>query len=520
MSSDVTDFNGYSHGALRKMVEALNSGDVMAASDPWRRAADTLKKIRTALDTASGDATYSWQGNTSDAFYSKMTKLATSVNNTAAYANDAANTLRMMSEAIDQAKHDMPEEPGFWSQVGNAISDTAQNAVGIQDDSTQIPIKDQKKAEAVAVMQTLANKYRTATPVLKPPVFSNIDESTVPPPDPTPAAALSAFVMGAGLGAIGGYTSAPVNTQVVTRVSGGVGAPTAVAPPREQVVAPAAPTDSGIKGGVANPAPKPPKSVAVGADAPVVSHKADSQPVRPTSSPSVPSSQPVITGSGTGLDGAVVAAPRPPLAGAAGGAATAGVGVGGSGNTLPMGYGAGVARIPTLGPRLSAGSFNGEAEPNRRPGVGESTFDEEAEGASASRVGGGGLGRSSAARQGYGIGEEPSAAGRGGGYGRGGAARKVGVGGVVGEGEEPVVGRVEGGPRKGFTEGGSGLGLRGRVASEPEDAAAERSGTGLMPGQTQAARRKKRREGKRADYLVEDEESWMSAEDVNPGVVE
>lgn len=515
MSADVTDFNGYSHSALRKMVEALNSGDVMAASDPWRRASDTLKKIRTALDTASGDATYSWQGNTSDAFYSKMTKLATSVNNAAAYANDAANTLQMMSEAIDQAKHDMPEEPGFWSQVGNAISDTAQNAVGIQDDSTQIPIKDQKKSEAVAVMQTLANKYRTATPVLKPPPLSNIDETEVPPPDPTPSAALSAFVMGAGLGAIGGYTSAPVNTQVVGRVSEVPAAP-AAAPPRPSACAPVAPTDAGIKGGVANPAPKPLKSVAVGADAPVADHKADSHAARPASGPSAPAAQSSVTGNGTGLDATAVAAPRPPSAAPSGGPTGLVGGGGGSGSMPPMGFGTGAGRIPTVDPRLSAGAFNGEAESNRRPGAGGSTPGEE--GAEESV---GGSGRPGATRQGLGPAEEASAAGHRSGFGRGGAARRGGGGGsVVGEGEEAMVGRAESAQRKGFTEGGSGLGLRGRAASETEAAAAERTQPGLLPGGTQAARRKKRKEGKRADYLVEDEETWMSDEGVNPGVVE
>ncbi|MFF7636597.1 hypothetical protein ACFZB9_26115 [Kitasatospora sp. NPDC008050] len=513
MSADVTDFNGYSHSALRKMVDALNSGDVMAASDPWRRAADTLKKIRTALDTASGDATYSWQGNTSDAFYSKMTKLATSVNNAAAYANDASNTLQMMSEAIDQAKHDMPEEPGFWSQVGNAISDTAQNAVGIQDDSTQIPIKDQKKSEAVAVMQTLANKYRTATPVLKPPPLSNIDETEVPPPDPTPSAALSAFVMGAGLGAIGGYTSTPVNTQVVSRASESPAAP-AAAPPRQPACAPVAPTDSGIKGGVANPAPKPPKSVAVGADAPVADHTVDSPPARPAAGPSAPLTQTVVTGNGTGLDATAAVGPRPPLAMPSGGPTSAVGGGSGPGGMLPMGFGTGAGRIPTVDPRLSAGAFNGEAEPSRRPGAGGSMSADEGTEESA-----GGSGRTSATRQGFGPDEGASAAARRSGFGRGGSARKSGGGSVIGEGEEAIGGRAESAPRKGFTEGGSGLGLRGR-ASESEAAAAERTGPGLLPGGTQAARRKKRKEGKRADYLVEDEETWMSDEDVNPGVVE
>ncbi|MDH6121513.1 uncharacterized protein YukE [Kitasatospora sp. GAS204A] len=508
MSSDITDFNTYSHSALRKMVQGLNSGDVMAASDPWRRASETLKQIRTALDTASNSATDSWQGASSNAFYDKMTKLANSVNNTASYANDAANTLQMMSEAIDQAKHDMPEEPGFWSQVGNAISDTAQNAVGIQDDSTQTPIKDQKKAEAVAVMQTLANKYRTATPVLKPPAMA-IDEQDVPPPDPTPSAALTAFVMGAGLGAVGGYVTAPENTQVVSRVTDGRTAP-AVAAPRARTVEAVAPSDSGIKGGLANPAPKPLKSVAVGADAP-----ASSQSVSPTAGPSTPPAQPQTVGGGTGLDSTGVIGGKAPLAGSTG---IPGSPVGGgaaNSSSLSMGFGGTPGRSFAMGPPASAGIAPGEAEMGQRASAGASESVSAGEGAGESAAGrAGGFARGGMV--GGAVGERPSGA-RAGGFARGRAARE-GSGGVIGE-DEMVGGRAASGPRESFTEGGTGLGARGRVPAEPGAEETER-GTGLLPGGTQQARRKKRREGKRAEYLVEDEETWMADEAANPDVVE
>ncbi|MCX4748768.1 hypothetical protein OG455_25175 [Kitasatospora sp. NBC_01287] len=510
MTSDITDFNTYSHSALRKMVQALNSGDVMSASDPWRRAADTLKQIRTALDKASGTATDGWQGTSSDAFYGKMTKLANSVNNTAAYANDAANTLQMMSEAIDQAKHDMPEEPGFWSQVGNAISDTAQNAVGIDDDSTQVPVKDQKKAEAVAVMQTLANKYRTATPVLKPPPINNIDDPDVQPPDPSPSAALAAFVMGSGLGAVGGYVTAPANAQVVARVTDSPSAP-AVAAPRTQAVTLATPTDSGIRGGVANPTPRPPRSVAVGADTPVGAHEV--RPALGSSTAPVPPAPSHNLGSGTGLDGIGVMSSRPPVAGGMG---VPGGAVGGSpasGGSLPLGFGSTVGRPFAMDARSSAG----EAEPARGAGLGtgEPVFTG-GEGAERS-VTGRAAGFARGGPLGEGAGDGTSVGSRSGGYVRGGAARSVGDG-VIGEGES-APGRAAGGPRQAFTEGGTGLGARGRVPAESGAEEAER-GPGFLPGETQEARRKKRKAGKRADYLVEDEETWMADESVNPDVVE
>ncbi|WP_157537956.1 WXG100 family type VII secretion target [Kitasatospora azatica] len=481
MSGEVTDFNKYSHGTLRSMVEALNSGDVMSASDPWRRASDVLKQIRTALNTASGDATSTWEGSSSDAFYESMTKLANSVNNTAAYANDAANTLKMMSEAIDQAKHDMPEEPGFWDKLGNAISDTAQNAVGVQDDSTQIPIADQRKTQAVAVMQTLANKYRAATPVLKPPPSPNIDNSEVPPPDPTASAALSAFVLGSGLGAMGGYTTAPEAVSAVPRASGS-GSSAPVDSPRQRTTRSVAATDSGITGGVANVSPKAPQGTAVGALR---------SPGEETPSPV---GQAPVPGSGTSLDGITITGSKPSVASGGGVLGTTPVSGRATNGGVPVSFGGVVGRGTPGGARPSGGAFTGEAEPGtsggRRPGANGDLFAGESGEASS---------------------------GRGTGVARRGAARRSP--GVIGEGEGEVVGRSGGGTRKAFTEGGSGIGARGRAQAEYGGASPEEP-AGFLPGSPQETRRKKKRKGERADYLVEDEETWVSGEAVNPDVVE
>ncbi|MFE2407837.1 WXG100 family type VII secretion target [Kitasatospora sp. NPDC059408] len=156
-----TDFGAYSHTQLRAMVQALNPGEVMAAGDPWRRAADTLKAIRTTLTRASTEAATTWEGTTSDAFHTRMLHLADRINHAAAYANDAANTLHHVADAIAKAKRDMPEEPGNWAQFKDAVTTFT------DDDPT--PLAARKKAEAATVMQTLAMHYRTATPMLKAP---------------------------------------------------------------------------------------------------------------------------------------------------------------------------------------------------------------------------------------------------------------------------------------------------------------------------------------------------------------
>ncbi|MDH6110722.1 uncharacterized protein YukE [Kitasatospora sp. MAP12-15] len=420
MSSDITDFNSYSHSALRTMAQALNPGDVMSASDPWRRAAATLKQIRTALDTASGDATDAWEGTTSNAFYEKMTKLANSVNNTAAYANDAASTLAMMSDAIAQAKREMPEEPGFLAQVANAISDTAQSAVGIDDDSTEIPLADRRKAEAVAVMQTLANKYRASTQVLKPPPMTSPEEvDAVPPPDTTSSAAVGALVMGAGLGAIGGYSfPAQGGYGPESRALGSDAQHSPAVVTRSDAI-----TDPGISGGIAQAAPRPPRPVGVG--------------VRPAP--------------GTTLDGAIApaAAPRPTWAATSVGAGAAATGTG-DGVRFPAAVGLGL--IP------------GEAAGVPARGVGSADFLGEPQGKGAGAV------------------DEPR------------------------------------GRQKAFTEGGTGLGARGRAQDARSEGDPQR--VGYLPGSTKDERKKNRRAGKRADYLVEDEQTWNPDQRVNPTVVE
>lgn len=66
-----------------------------------------------------------------------------------------------------------------------------------------------------------------------------------------------------------------------------------------------------------------------------------------------------------------------------------------------------------------------------------------------------------------------------------------------------------------FTPGGSGLRARGGGAGNGPE------GQGGMPGHGAGGRKSKDRRGQRPDYLVEDEETWMSGStDSNPTVIE
>ncbi|WP_405013141.1 WXG100 family type VII secretion target [Kitasatospora sp. NBC_01539] len=461
MGNRYSNFNDHSHAAMIDMVQSMDSGGVMAASDPWRNAASTLKQIRTALNTASADATSSWEGATSDAFHTKMTNLADVVNNAAAYANDAAVALEMMSEAIDTAKRDMPEEPGFWDKAGDAISDTAKSTVGVDDEDTRTGVADEKKAQAVAVMEVLATKYRAATTFLKPPRPGIDDEITdLPPSDSGGAGALAGLIMGGGMGFAGaGQSSSGTAARASSSRTSPQGAVTA---PKQS----AGPTDSGIKGGTANPTPTP---------------KAPSGP-------------------GTGIDGVVTGVkPGAPGSGTGAGGLVNGAGDGGIHGVGGVKGGGGATGVTMTGPTGGTGLVRGSGSTTGGTGLVRG---------SGSTTGGTntGAGRAFGAS---GMGEGGAGAGKGGAGGRSGAVGRR-AGGVIGE----AGGTGRGGGA--FTEGGSGLG-RGRGAAG-QGAAGQ--GHGGMPGSSQAGKKEKKKGSDRPDYLVEDEETWVSGDRVNPNVVE
>ncbi|WP_441245907.1 WXG100 family type VII secretion target [Kitasatospora sp. McL0602] len=459
--SGFTNFNGYSHGDLRNMVQGMDSGGVMSAGDPWRRAADTLKQIRTTLDSASGDATSTWEGSSSDAFYAKMTKLATSVNNIAAYANDAAITMSMMSEAIDQAKREMPEEPDFWDKVGDAVGDTAQSAVGVDNENTRTTVTDERKAKAVAVMQTLATKYRSATSYLKPPPFGGqVDDVTdIPAPgEPSGATAIGALIMGGGMGLAGGSQSRQSGTTMQRMATEPERSAQSPKSPQSAKYSTSATTDPDIKGGLANPVPKP--------------------------------LAPGKSGPGTGLDG-VVLGTRPPGGGL--GPVTGGTG-GGSGG-------------PGSESWLSGG------------GQGGGTFgagggrDGSVSGGTARLGGGAGRGGATFGSGGLEGGEGSTGAGRAGRSGSGRAGTAIGG---SGEGSSRRS-FTEGGSGLGRGRGQAGQGADGHGAGGKGQGKGQAEGG---PGGAKGRKKEKKADKARPGYLVEDQETWESGREANPDVVE
>ncbi|KJS56443.1 hypothetical protein VM98_07140 [Streptomyces rubellomurinus subsp. indigoferus] len=444
-----TNFHDFSHADLRKMAQALDPGAVMAAGDPWHKAAAALKDIRQRLNRFSGEAIESWDGATSDAFHTHMLDLATKLNTAAAYAQDAGNALHDMSEAMAKAKRDMPEEPGWWDQRKDDVG-------GVFSDDDHIRLVDRKKAEAAAIMQTLAMHYRVSTTALKVPPKSapwKDDQGTAGTDgDPiSAAAAAAAVVSGTSVGGPARSTGSPGPQRSK--------APLAPKPMTSEARNAPTPTDSGIKGGTAQAAPKP-SNVAGRSPAPGISGTPVSVPSGSVPSPATAGGQTSVLGTtqtvmpGTGPFGGgqevrptapTTVSPVVPLPGQAG-------------KELP----GGAPRAGGPGPRNGRSLVGGTG-----PGGVES--------------GGGSRGESTA---------------------------KPG-GGPVGRSGEPR-------GKQAFTEGGSGLGARNRASGV--------AGTGAVPhgvpmSEGQRRRKGTGKDGKRPDYLVEDEETWASDEPVNPNVV-
>nr|BEK66077.1 hypothetical protein KPHV_33040 [Kitasatospora purpeofusca] len=496
-----TDFRQFSHAELRAMVQALNPGEVMAAADPWRRAADTLKAIRTTLTRASTEAATTWEGSTSDAFHTRMLHLATTINTAASYANDAAITLKAVSEAIAEAKCNMPEEPSGWAQFKDGVGDTFSSLFGADDEDARTDLANQKKAEAATVLQTLAMHYRTAAPMLKPPPppakpGGKNDYTDLPEDDGAGAsgyAAVGGFLGGAGAGYSGAGTvpdSRPRETGVADPRTGGTGRSASPAASPAYSTPPPAPSDPGVKGGVAM---SPPKSV------------------------------PVSFGAGTVVDGNEPGSSSAPGRKSPDPGSTSLLGTSGSGGNQVLPSSSAAQPVASQGTGGTSPHPNGTAQPfSPVAGARRDTSEREAARVGKERT----SGRNTAGRSGAAFGAEGMSGASGGGMSGAGSTRGRGTAGgaagraggtIVGTGDRPGKG---GGGKQAFTEGGSGLGVRGRI--QPETGGRSPSAqTPLMPlGSSGRGREDEEKKRRRPDYLVEDEETWASDKPANPNVVE
>ncbi|MGW4809160.1 WXG100 family type VII secretion target [Kitasatospora sp. NPDC004272] len=493
-----TDFSAHSHAELISMVNALDSGSVMAAADPWRRAHETLTRIQAALTTATNDATSAWQGSTSDAFHQHMTMLAENVGTAAETTHYTATVLQELSASIDQAKAAMPEEPGFWDSVGDGVSDFAKESVGIDNDDTQNSIADSRKKQAVTVMQVLAVKYNVASTSLKRVVRFDEDPDSAkqltPPSDGT--AGFIAAIAGVTAGSFQGSSRSTGSSGSQTALKSTSTSRTPQAPKLQATVV--RPTDAGISGGTANPVAQP-KGPGTGIDG-------------------IPGGSQGGARGGTATVGGPSGVHGPTGSGGGGlsGGGTAGGPLGQGAGTLAGGTGLGGSRAGFSGNSVSkAGTFGSNGLSGGGAGAGGTAAGGAGgAGARAGGMGGGGMGGGAGA----------GGAGGGGLKGRTGSGLTGKAGGVVGEAAQGGAGG------RAFSQGGSGIGRSrfgqgaGAAGGAGQAGAAGQGGAAGhgagMAGHGQSSKRAKKGTSDRPDYLVEDEETWASGKNANPNVVE
>ncbi|MDH6117955.1 uncharacterized protein YukE [Kitasatospora sp. GAS204A] len=532
-------FAAKSHQELLDMVMNTDTGVISTRGGALRGASSTLTEISAQLKTNVQNL--EWTGAAADSFRDWAGKLNTATNQLSDYAVAAAPPLEAAATALGTTKA-MPPVPtteldtlSRYASQGPPLSPPEQ-AQRKMLDPTYVTTQEAQAAQAkvdtdhqdaVAAMTSLASAYDESTSQLKaltPPLFPPTPTSVMGPPPPGQSDSQTRQAVSYGGG--GGGSS--------YRGGGTYKPPTGPGPVRNAPVQPGPPPP--VHGG---PTPPP-------IQAPPIRYPVPPPVTGPTPPPiqAPPITNPVVPPS-TGIDHVVPPPTLPPQGTVPGGPPPQG-GPGGGNVGGPGGFG-GLPGGSYPGGRYPGGSYPSGSYPGgsypggSRPyggltGTGTPNLDEGISGG----VGGPGAvsGRSQlganaigAEEGGAGAGGRGAAGGMGGGGGGFGGGRggvgggRGGVGGGIGRNRGLVsaeggeVGGSRGPGAEGeFTPGGSGLRARAAASAEGEGGAAGHSG--MMPGgMGQAGKRKKDRRN-RADYLVEDEETWVGGTPgSNPDVI-
>ncbi|WP_329123726.1 WXG100 family type VII secretion target [Streptomyces sp. NBC_01465] len=470
-----TNFMEYSIKGLKRMVEDADPGKILEISQHWKSVHHTLSggegdktgrvdgvsagdSVAGMLDKAVSNVLEHWEGQAAQAFQRKAQEVSTSIRNAAAYASLTAGQMDAVQNDLRQAKETMRsiKEPGFWDKVGDKLSDYDRDDTQMQKDLANGV--DAKAAAAANADRLSATKERQlqAVSVMESlgsnyqTYAKNIKTDNIDQQKPI----------------------TPPNNQVT------VPPPVHIPTSNAKVPGKAGTTDKWSSGQV-----KPVQT------APTVPHDSSLPPAHTlpsTGSHDIGSYTPPSVG--TSVDG--ITTPTPTTGIGSGGIGSGGGGVGGGVGTGGLGGG---------GVGGGSGSGFGVA------GAGGLA------GGMAAGAGGRGGGVGGAA----GAGRGGAAAGRGMG-GMGGGAGAGARGGASGAGGRGALARARGGAvgaAKGVTNktgAGAGSGLHGSRGGSQRGA----SGAGGMGG---AAGRGKGKKGQgegsdRPDYLVEDEETWISEE--------
>lgn len=505
-----TNFSSNTLEALKAMVRDAQPDKVDEIADHWMHVHDQLAgdapdgSVRDLLDKAVSDVLEYWHGTAADAFAARSKTLSTSLKNGSLYAKNTSHTLKSAAVDLREAKRAVTELQDTESErksgniVGAAISfakdgvDKAgdflfRDDTGLKSDISKGMSADKARVahdgslsrgreialQAAAHMEKLGASYNVKANQLAGPGARD-PEKPISPPDSTVPPPGVGFAVVPAVASPRRGTAPSVSGRPA---EGGTSARGGVTSPRSPGAGGTNEVGGGERGGSAGSGARP--------------------------------AMPHAPHPGTALDGVRGGVPNPasPPPGTGPGGPVVGGGPGNSGPgsggpVMPPGGQVVGGRGPSGGRMVRPGSPSSPSTPRGgRGGAGKSTMP-------------GAPGQSGqAGRPPIAGATGPGASGKGGTPGRqGGWARRPG--GVVGEPNKP------GAPGRG-AQGGSGLhrSRGGALSGSSEGSSRARGPMGVPPGGRNAREDKDRRRSTRPDYLVEDEETWISQRDVVPGVI-
>ncbi|MFG2693750.1 WXG100 family type VII secretion target [Kitasatospora sp. NPDC048407] len=538
---DGGEIDGASHEQLVAMVQHTDPIAVMQVAQRLLAAANKMDEVSEELHAHMSGL--DWEGAAADSFKNWGGQVSKSTMDLASYSRNAGEYMASAGETLATVKSGMPAVPhadmqtvsryddqpndavstggailgGMIPGVGAGIGSWAAGKIADAVDSDWVTPAEAKAAqqrvnqahnEAIQQMNKLAQAYQQSTMQLnsvQPPVFPPL------PSDTTDRGNWSSVPVEVGGGTSGGTIRNPGGGTTLPHPPPRVG-PTPT--PRPPVPAPVPP---------APVPPNPPQPPIPGPPHPPVPVPVPPAPVPPAPVPPAPTPWPPDPGTRIDHTPPAPTPPGPTVPGHGGGGGGGGIGGGGlgdvGGGSSGGGRGGGYQGGPIGGGPIGGGLGGGGATGTGRTGGGAPGTGGAA--GAGGRAGGtttaGGAGQTGqAGRAGTpGMGGMPHG---GGGMGAGGA--KGGAGGARGGGLVSRGGGTVGGQRgsasgRDVTPGGTGL--RGRA----ERGADGRAGQGGFGGGHGGANRKGKPQGKRPDYLTEDEDTWTSGMGpVNPNVIE
>ncbi|GGQ81158.1 hypothetical protein GCM10010195_41100 [Kitasatospora griseola] len=511
MASHKTPFDSYALIPLKDMVGHSSPDQIRQVGEHWKSVHQELNDVAAKLQEAVQHATANWQGAAAQGFAQKGGQIQQSLANTAAHASNTSVAMDYAATALQQTKSTMSQikVPGFWDRVGKTLNDGfASSDEGLKRDlasgmnridavnknAHELSATEVAHQYAIGVMEHLGPQYTEAASYIdEPPKRDSGDGGTHEAYPPQPAVSPPP-----------GHTPPTMPMPKYPEGHPKDQPPPGYVPPKDP----------------GQPSPWAPGQVEPMPPTHGVPPITPGQPWKPPSTGldgwTPPETGPGLpTGPGGGLPGGVGTLPGP----GTGGGGTGGGGFPGGGGYVPgvggggylPGGGSGGGRTGGVGTGGlgTGGSGGGKVGGSGGAGAGGAGKAGGAGGAGAAGAGAAG-GRGAAGAGGMGGGMH--------GGGMGGAGGAKGGAGGKGSGLVRKAGGTIGGAKAGgaggraFTEGGSGIG-KGRGGGQGGAA-----GMHGAPG-SGSANRKKKGEGHRPDYLIEDEETWRGGT-ANPPVIE